>query len=124
MKASYILLVDDNDELRMMTADCLKALGFEIVQAKNGQEALDEITKKTTKFAAIISDYQMPLMDGGTMLRQIIKLDIPRPKIILTTSLFENDAEIVRLKQEVPLSFLSKPFHIDDIVHILMSAAF
>jgi CheY-like chemotaxis protein len=61
-------MVVDDDDIRMALVDQLLAMGFEVIQATNGREALDMLSLRTID--GMLVDVQMPVMDGWTMLEQ------------------------------------------------------
>lgn len=63
-----ILLVDDMEELRWALAEQLKSYGFEIVEAKNGEEGLKALENLSPVF--VLTDIQMPRMNGIEFLKQ------------------------------------------------------
>jgi len=79
-----VLLVDDNDENRALLRDGLSALGFEIMEAVDGREALN-ITKEFLP-DLILMDLFMPVMDGFEATRQIRKLEIRKSKLEIRKS--------------------------------------
>ena len=64
-----ILLVDDSDSIRRMLEWILKPLGFEMLQAGNGIEALEVLRREAVDLAIV--DLNMPLMDGISLVREI-----------------------------------------------------
>lgn len=64
-----ILLVDDDVGARRTLASLLQRFGFRVVEAEDGQEAL--ITAKTLVPDVILSDYNMPGMNGAALLREL-----------------------------------------------------
>ncbi|XOV79810.1 MAG: response regulator [Aestuariibacter sp.] len=80
-----ILTVDDSASMRAMVAFTLKAQGFEVTEAVNGQEGLAQA--KNTVFDLIISDINMPVMDGIEFISHVRQLDTYRftPILMLTT---------------------------------------
>ncbi|MGL5081972.1 MAG: PAS domain S-box protein [Microcoleaceae cyanobacterium] len=64
-----ILVVDDRSENRSFLLHLLQSLGFEVVEAENGQTGLEQA--KATKIDLIITDILMPIMDGWEMTRQL-----------------------------------------------------
>lgn len=80
-----ILVVDDSASLRQVVAISLQGKGYDVIQAGNGKEALDKLNG--TKINLVISDVNMPIMDGLTFVSEMKKL--PRykftPVIMLTT---------------------------------------
>ncbi|MEK7142691.1 MAG: response regulator [Patescibacteria group bacterium] len=86
-----VLLVDDDLTLREMYEERLKAEGFMIIQATNGQEALDKA--RQTKPNVILLDIMMPKINGFDVLRQIKAEDLLKeiPVIILTALIQDVD---------------------------------
>ena len=84
-----VLLVDDNPTARANSLGALKTLGWEVVTAASGQEALDllksEMEQGNAAFDAAFVDWQMPGMDGWETLRGIRRLygERQRPKLIM-----------------------------------------
>jgi len=84
-----ILLVDDDLTLREMYDERLKAEGFEIVQASNGEEALAKA--KEIKPNVILLDIMMPKVNGFDVLKQIKEdADLKDTPVILLTALIQD----------------------------------
>jgi len=64
-----ILAVDDSASMRQMVSFTLKTAGFDVTEAKDGSEAL--AIAKQQGFDAVISDVNMPIMDGITLIREL-----------------------------------------------------
>jgi two-component system chemotaxis response regulator CheY len=80
-----IMIVDDSASLRQVVAIALKGAGYDVVEAQNGQDALSKLDGK--KINLIISDVNMPVMDGISMVKEVKKLPAYKftPIIMLTT---------------------------------------
>jgi two-component system chemotaxis response regulator CheY len=80
-----ILIVDDSISIRQVVGMTLKANGFEVIEAADGVDALKKLTGQ--KVHLIISDVNMPNMDGITLLKEIKQLPAYRftPVVMLTT---------------------------------------
>ena len=78
-----ILIVEDEESLRLFYEEELKAEGYEILSARNGREAIQQL--ETTKPDLIILDIVMPVMDGMEALGRILRKGRKIP-IILNTS--------------------------------------
>lgn len=103
-----ILVVDDSTSLRQLVNITLKGAGFDVVEAGNGLEALEKIT--STRVHLIISDVNMPKMDGITLVKEVKKLPDYRfvPIILLTT---ESEEEKKREGQAAGAkAWVTKPF--------------
>jgi two-component system chemotaxis response regulator CheY len=83
--AKTILIVDDSASLRQVVAIALKGAGYEVVEACDGRDALDKLDGR--KLHLIISDVNMPNMDGVSFVREAKKKPDYRftPIIMLTT---------------------------------------
>ncbi|HZX27925.1 MAG TPA: response regulator [Telluria sp.] len=80
-----ILIVDDSASLRQVVAMTLERAGYEVAQAANGKDALAAVEGK--KIHLVISDVNMPVMDGITFVTELKKLPAFRfvPVVMLTT---------------------------------------
>ncbi len=78
-----ILVVEDEESLRLLYEEELKADGYEVMTAKNGREAIQQLEE--TKPDLILLDIVMPVMDGMEALGRILRKDRKIP-IILNTS--------------------------------------
>jgi two-component system chemotaxis response regulator CheY len=83
--AKTILIVDDSPSLRQVVAMTLKGAGFDIIEAGDGKIALSKLDGK--KIHLVISDVNMPNMDGITFVQEMKKLAAYKftPVIMLTT---------------------------------------
>ena len=80
-----VLVVDDSTSMRQMVAFTLKQGGFEAIEATHGQDALDKL--RTISVDLIITDLNMPVMDGITFIRNARLLPgvKNKPILMLTT---------------------------------------
>ncbi len=83
--AKTILIVDDSASLRQVVSIALKGAGYDVLEASHGQDALGKLDGK--KINLIISDVNMPVMDGITFVKEMKKLPAYKftPVIMLTT---------------------------------------
>lgn len=80
-----VLIVDDSVSMRQMVGFTLREGGFEVVEAEHGQDALDKL--KGTAVDLIITDLNMPVMDGITLIKNVRQQPAmkSRPILMLTT---------------------------------------
>ena len=80
-----ILTVDDSASMRRMVSFTLKAAGYEVIEAVDGEDALAKA--KTSKSDLVLADVNMPKMDGITLIRELRKLPNYKfiPMLMLTT---------------------------------------
>lgn len=83
--AKTILIVDDSASLRQVVSIALKGAGYEVIEGCDGKDALGKMTGQ--KIHLIVSDVNMPNMDGFTFVQEVKKLPAYKftPVIMLTT---------------------------------------
>lgn len=103
-----VLLVDDEDIVRASTADMLSDLGFDVLEARPGEEALDVIAKNEP-IDLLITDHMMPGITGAD-LAQIVQHRHPNMAILIVSGY----ADVVGLPPDLPR--LEKPFRQSDLI--------
>lgn len=81
-----VLVVDDTRELRQLTTRILNGRGYDVIQAADGQEAVAIVRRRGDELAAIILDFQMPVMDGVTALK-IIRQEGFKKRCLISTGM-------------------------------------
>ncbi|BDB21815.1 MULTISPECIES: response regulator [Pseudomonas] len=83
--AKNVLVVDDSSSVRQVVGIALKSAGYDVIEASDGKDALNKLTGQ--KVHLIISDVNMPNMDGITFVKEVKKLANYKftPIIMLTT---------------------------------------
>lgn len=106
---ALILTVDDSFSIRSLVAETLLSAGHEVVQAKDGFEGLAKAT--ASKVDLVISDVNMPGMDGITLVKRLREVPGYRfvPLLILTTEL--DPAKKLQAKNAGATGWLVKPFN-------------
>ncbi len=108
-----ILIVDDDSLSRNLISDAIKAEGFELLtEAENGLKALDYV--QTTNFDLVISDLNMPGMNGIELLHKIKDIN-PATAVIIMTGYPSIDVSVSAM-QYGAVDFLTKPFKIDNLI--------
>lgn len=109
-----VLLVEDEDAVRMFGARALKNKGYNVLEAGNGEEALDVINNGSNqKIDLIISDVVMPGMDGHTLV-QLVRHEMPEIKIVLMSG-YSEDVFADDVERDPGIEFLAKPFSLKDL---------
>ena len=106
MKSLKILVVDDESRMRKLLNDFLSANNYEIIEAENGQKALD-IFSEIKDISLILLDVMMPILDGWQTLREIRK--ISKVPVIMLTARGEERDELFGFELGVD-EYISKPF--------------
>ncbi len=120
-----ILLVEDNDATRQALVDGLELLNYRVVQAVNGQQALDIFKQHMTqtaqeKIALVLSDVVMP-DTGGQALFQSLKALAPNTKVILMTG-HPLTQELKALQAQGLTGWLSKPLSLEQLSEVIAQA--
>jgi len=112
-----ILAVDDSASMRQMVGFTLKKAGFEVVEAKDGSEALS--IAKQQSFDAVISDVNMPVMDGITLIKELRTLPSYKftPLLMLTTE--SGIDKKTEGKAAGATGWIVKPFNPDQLLAVL-----
>lgn len=112
-----VLVVDDDDAFRTMLIRSLQVSGYDAVGATDGQMAIELIERGG--IGSVITDINMPYMDGVTLMKKI-KLRWPRIPVILITGYYSNDENPAGSNIR-PDGFLMKPFKVQSIDRLLRS---
>lgn len=109
-----LLLADDSGTMRTIQKRCLLKLGLaetDITEAEDGQQALTQFEGGT--FDVVLSDWNMPNMDGLTFLQKVREINKDVPFIMITTE--AERARVVTAIQAGVTDYLVKPFTPDDL---------
>ena len=102
-----ILIVDDEARMRKLIKDFLKAKGYKILEAEDGEKAIEVFDEQKEKISLVLLDVMMPKLDGWSVLRKI-RQDSKVPVIMLTARGEEQD-ELFGFELGVD-EYISKPF--------------
>jgi CheY-like chemotaxis protein len=115
-----VLLVEDEAMVRRSTRGLLEALGFTVIEATDGDEAIAVFTEKHQTLRWVLMDLTMPRMDGHTAFLALQKID-PGVKVLLSSGWAP--AEVAaRFRDHPPAGFLAKPFVLDEVLAALHHA--
>jgi two-component system cell cycle sensor histidine kinase/response regulator CckA len=103
-----VLLVEDEDAVRLFGARALRNKGYKVLEAENGEGALDVINGFDKRIDLIISDVVMPGMDGHTLIR-LVRHELPDVKVILMSG-YAEDVFREEIDRDKSIKFLPKPF--------------
>lgn len=104
----HILAVDDSASLRQMVVFSLKAAGYQVTEAVNGADGLEKA--KLQVFDLVLTDQNMPVMDGLTLIRELRKVtDYNSVPILMLTTESSNEMKL-QGKTAGATGWLVKPF--------------
>ena len=107
MEGAYILVVDDESRMRKLLKDFLSAKGYKILEAEDGEKAIEVFEENRNKIKLLLLDVMMPKLDGWSVLRKI-RQESNLPVIMLTARGEEQD-ELFGFELGVD-EYISKPF--------------
>ena len=108
-----VLLVEDEDAVRMGGVRALTSRGYTVKEAASGAEALDIFNESGGAIDIIVSDVVMPEMDGPTLLGEVRKIQ-PDIKFIFVSG-YAEDAFAKNLPEDATFGFLPKPFSLKQL---------
>ena len=110
-KQKPILVVDDDDAIRMMVERVLRREQFEVEGARDGHEAIEKLTRND--YGTILLDLMMPRVDGHGVLRFLEQHPAPA-KVIVMTANTQGGSEAAEARPVFRV--LSKPFDIKQLI--------
>ncbi len=116
----YIFVIDDSSTIRLSVEMAIRELGYPVMQAENGQDALDkiaEIKKSGDEIALCICDINMPVMNGIEFITAFREVDKFTPVVVLTT---EAEKDMIQKGKNAGASgWIIKPFQADDLINVV-----
>jgi CheY-like chemotaxis protein len=108
-----VLIVDDEESMRLLVARAIAMDGHEITTASDGAEALEILGSTKDPFELMLTDIQMPVMDGIALALSAAR-DFPQTTILLMTGYAEQRERASGLSA-IAHDVISKPFSVADI---------
>ena len=110
---SRVLIADDEDSMRALVARAIAMDGHDIVTAQDGAEALEILIREVGAFDLLLTDIQMPVMDGIALALTAAR-DFPELTILLMTG-FADQRERASGLNAIVHDVVTKPFSVADI---------
>ncbi len=120
MPAKRILIVDDEELVRLVMRSVLQAAGYQVVEAADGEEALRLLTEPNQSFGVVLLDQQMPRLSGPETLRRI-REQAPATKVVMLSGGIP-DGELEAWIGQGDVRFLPKPFANAELVQVVQEA--
>ena len=105
-RGQMILVVDDEASIRRVTRQTLETHGYRVLTAANGLEGVATYRANRDQIAAVITDIKMPVMDGGSMMDELLTLD-PNLALIASSGFPTPPSDAVRARVR---AMLAKPY--------------
>lgn len=113
LQTPTLLLVDDEDGVRLVVARVLKSKGFHVIECANAEQALEELSKRSD-IDLLLTDMIMPGMDGETLIKHAREAH-PKMKALLMSGYSEDLARHGSADNK-ELAFLAKPFELSHLL--------
>ncbi|MDK2894292.1 MAG: two-component system, response regulator, stage 0 sporulation protein [Moorella sp. (in: firmicutes)] len=112
------MVIDDQPGVRRLICEALRQLGYSLCVASEGREALEKIASEAPDL--VILDIKMPSMNGVEFLKELRKLSVATPVIIITAY---NELDLVEQASEFGARYvLQKPFDIKQLYRLVQAA--
>jgi two-component system, cell cycle sensor histidine kinase and response regulator CckA len=108
-----ILLVEDDSSLRMMMAGFLKGLGYSVVEADNGEAALEVVKDAAYSVELLITDITMPKMSGRDLADRLVT-KFPKVRVLYISG-YTHDGAVQTRALGTGEAFLQKPFALSEL---------
>jgi two-component system, chemotaxis family, chemotaxis protein CheY len=112
--SGYVLVVEDDDEIRDFVALLLEGEGYAVRTARNGAEALDVVRDNAPRL--ILLDMRMPVMDGWGFARAYRTQPGPHAPILVMTAARDAAQRAHEIQAD---AYLAKPFDLDDLMSLV-----
>ncbi len=113
--AEHILVVDDEEAVRTVIQRSLEHLGYTVVVASGGAEALAVFSEAPQRFSLVIMDMIMPHMSGDQLFYKL--REIHAAVRVLVASGYSSDNRTKAILSDGALGFIQKPFAVDELAH-------
>ena len=115
-----ILLVDDEETVRVVTRRLLEKAGLTVLVAAHGRQALEVFRQRAGEIACVLLDLTMPGMDGEEVFREMraISDDVP----VVLSSGYDKGTIVQRFEGTRLVGFIQKPYHYDELIATLKRA--
>lgn len=115
--AKTVLSVDDSGSIRQMVSFTLKSAGYNVVEAVDGQDGLDKAKQKTVDL--VLTDQNMPRMDGLTLIKSLRAMPAYRSVPILMLTTESGDAMKMQGKAAGATGWIVKPFDPQKLLEVV-----
>jgi len=115
-----VLVIDDEDEVRVVARKLLEAVGFTVLTAVGGRDGVDSFRSFHDQVSVVLLDLSMPPPDGRATFRELraIRADVP---VVLCTG-YGRQEVLASFGPDRPTAFLRKPFTASDLHGVIFDA--
>ncbi len=114
---NYILVIEDEENLRIVIRDVLENAGFRVIVAASAGEGVEIFKLHHDMIELVLLDFHLPDSPGSRVYYMLREIE-PEIKVIITSG-FELDQSIQRILDDGAMGFIRKPFDRDQIIHLM-----
>lgn len=114
-----VLVAEDEDLVRELAIEVLRAHGFDTIGARHGGEALSLFAQHAAQIDAVLLDLSMPVVDGATVLDEL-RRQKPDVRVVVTSG-YDDSATQHGESDAASVSFLQKPYRAERLISELRS---
>jgi two-component system cell cycle sensor histidine kinase/response regulator CckA len=115
-----VLLVEDEEPLRLAVAKMLRKGGFTVIEAGDGRTAVDLFQANEPAVDVVLLDMTLPRMSGREVLVELRRIR-PNVKVVLTTA-YSEDTALLNVGEQRPWRFIRKPYGLAELAELLRNA--
>jgi PAS domain S-box-containing protein len=112
-----VLLVEDEDELRLSVSKMLRRKAFTVIEAANGKIAVDLFRASASQIDVVLLDMNLPGMSGRNVLDELRRIQ-PNVKVIITSA-YSQDWALTTIGEQQSLPYIRKPYHFNELLGLL-----
>lgn len=114
-----VLLVDDEETIRAIGSEMLRELGFNVITASDGLEAVELFRRQQDEIGFVVLDLTMPRMNGEDAFRELCRIN-PSVKVIMSSGY--NEQEVTQKFVGKKLAgFIQKPYKLSTLIEVVKS---
>lgn len=116
-RSGLVLIIDDEDQIRVIAKKMLNKIGFTVLQAEDGAQGIELYQKHMDSISFVLLDMVMPVLSGKDVYLQLKQIN-PDIKVILSSGFGQDDRVQDILKHE-NVNFLHKPYTIKELIEAI-----
>ena len=118
--AGTVLVVEDEDVIRLAVSKMLQKAGFYVIEASDGTSGADLFRINEAKIDVVLLDVTLPGMPGRDVLKEMRRIR-PGVKVVLTTA-FNKDRALSSIEEQNPWGYVRKPYQFGELISLLRKA--
>jgi CheY-like chemotaxis protein len=115
--SGLVLLVDDEETIRLLGQRMLERMGFSVVLASDGVEALEVYRARAHEITCVVLDLTMPNLDGEETFRELRRID-PKARVVMSSGYNQQDV-VTRFVGRGLAGFVQKPYTIPELTAVM-----